>query len=55
MFLKNFNVVEKYGYDDGRVDLEFGGNRNFRQTYEPVFVLEKKRKDKVEDEERKEL
>ena len=51
MFLQNFNVVEKYGYDDGRVNQEFGGNSNFRQTYEPVFVLEKKRKDEVEDEE----
>jgi hypothetical protein len=50
LFLQHFNVVEKYGYEDERVDLAFGGNRNFRQTYEPVFVLEKKRREENDQE-----
>jgi hypothetical protein len=41
LLLKGYDVVNKYGYDEKKVFLKFGGNSNFRQSYEPVFVLKK--------------
>ena len=41
MLLRGYHVLERYGYDSNKAEAKFGGNHNFRQSYEPVFVLEK--------------
>ena len=41
LLFQDYSIVHKYGYSKERVDQKYGGNRNFRQTYEPVFVLER--------------
>ena len=43
LLLNGYNVFARYGYDAEKAAAKFGGNQNFRQSYEPVFVVGKKK------------
>ena len=41
LLLHGWDVVKTHGFDDARLDMPHAGKRNFRQSWEPVFVLAK--------------
>ena len=39
LLIKEYTIQKTYGYEAEKLEQKYGGNSNFRKTYEPVFVL----------------
>ena len=40
MLLSGWKIIDSIGFDEKKLKMNFGGEDNFRKSYEPVFVLQ---------------